>query len=218
MTFTKAVFAAALVLAPLASASALTIGTPTGGNCFPFGCGAGSRYQQVWDSAAFGGPLTITNIGFKLSAGSGPLNGGSYVISLSTTSTAVNSIDDNAFNDNVGGDDTVIFSGTLASQFDGTWLVFDGFSFNYDYDDGNLLMDVKVTGANGGSYFFEAMNDTATQFSRAHDFGSAFDNWGLVATFNGDFGVVPEPATWAMLISGFGMVGFAMRRRRAIAA
>ena len=26
---------------------------------------------------------------------------------------------------------------------------------------------------------------------------------------------VPEPATWAMLIIGFGMVGFAMRRRRA---
>jgi hypothetical protein len=29
-------------------------------------------------------------------------------------------------------------------------------------------------------------------------------------------GVVPEPATWAMLIAGFGMVGFAMRRRSAI--
>ncbi len=29
---------------------------------------------------------------------------------------------------------------------------------------------------------------------------------------------VPEPATWAMLIAGFGMVGFAARRRRAIAA
>lgn len=27
-------------------------------------------------------------------------------------------------------------------------------------------------------------------------------------------GVVPEPATWAMLIAGFGMVGSAMRRRR----
>lgn len=26
--------------------------------------------------------------------------------------------------------------------------------------------------------------------------------------------VVPEPATWAMLITGFGMVGFAMRRRK----
>lgn len=29
---------------------------------------------------------------------------------------------------------------------------------------------------------------------------------------------VPEPATWAMLIAGFGLVGFAARRRRALAA
>ena len=29
-------------------------------------------------------------------------------------------------------------------------------------------------------------------------------------------GVVPEPATWAMLMTGFGMVGFAVRRRRAV--
>jgi hypothetical protein len=28
---------------------------------------------------------------------------------------------------------------------------------------------------------------------------------------------VPEPATWAMLIAGFGLVGFAMRRQRGIA-
>ncbi len=30
--------------------------------------------------------------------------------------------------------------------------------------------------------------------------------------------VVPEPATWAMLIAGFGLVGGAMRRRSAVAA
>ncbi len=29
---------------------------------------------------------------------------------------------------------------------------------------------------------------------------------------------VPEPATWAMLITGFGLVGFAARRRKALAA
>jgi hypothetical protein len=29
-------------------------------------------------------------------------------------------------------------------------------------------------------------------------------------------GAVPEPATWAMLIAGFGMVGAAMRRRAAV--
>ncbi|MFA7439790.1 MAG: PEPxxWA-CTERM sorting domain-containing protein [Sphingomonadaceae bacterium] len=32
------------------------------------------------------------------------------------------------------------------------------------------------------------------------------------------FGMVPEPATWAMMISGFGLVGFAARRRRAALA
>lgn len=30
--------------------------------------------------------------------------------------------------------------------------------------------------------------------------------------------VIPEPATWAMLIAGFGLVGFAMRRRKAAVA
>jgi hypothetical protein len=29
-------------------------------------------------------------------------------------------------------------------------------------------------------------------------------------------GVVPEPSTWAMLLAGFGLVGFAARRRRAL--
>ena len=45
---------------------------------------------------------------------------------------------------------------------------------------------------------------------------TAFDN----ITFGSDTPVIPEPATWAMMITGFGLVGFAARRRRsgAIAA
>lgn len=34
----------------------------------------------------------------------------------------------------------------------------------------------------------------------------------------GNGGVIPEPATWAMLIAGFGLVGSALRRRREVAA
>ena len=33
-----------------------------------------------------------------------------------------------------------------------------------------------------------------------------------------DVGAVPEPATWAMMIGGFGLVGAAMRRRAAATA
>lgn len=40
----------------------------------------------------------------------------------------------------------------------------------------------------------------------------------LSATTLGDSGAVPEPATWALMISGFGLVGFAARRRRAAIA
>jgi hypothetical protein len=36
--------------------------------------------------------------------------------------------------------------------------------------------------------------------------------------FTGGNGVVPEPASWAMLIAGFGLVGAVARRRRVVAA
>lgn len=39
-----------------------------------------------------------------------------------------------------------------------------------------------------------------------------------MAVAPGDGPAVPEPATWMMLIAGFGLVGFAVRRRAALAA
>jgi len=45
-----------------------------------------------------------------------------------------------------------------------------------------------------------------------HSTGVAFEFDSIAA------GAVPEPATWAMLITGFGLVGFAARRRRSMVA
>ena len=40
---------------------------------------------------------------------------------------------------------------------------------------------------------------------------------GRTSTYSGSisFAAVPEPATWAMMLLGFGAIGFALRRRRA---
>lgn len=45
--------------------------------------------------------------------------------------------------------------------------------------------------------------------------GTYDEAWGLSnIKLTGREGAVPEPATWAMMLAGFGAVGFAMRRRR----
>lgn len=51
--------------------------------------------------------------------------------------------------------------------------------------------------------------------------GGTFNNWGRNGNEHAFFltsNPVPEPASWAMMISGFGLVGAAMRRRAATVA
>ena len=43
--------------------------------------------------------------------------------------------------------------------------------------------------------------------------GSSFDNVNLTGTLFASTSSVPEPATWTMMLVGFGIVGFAMRKR-----
>ena len=54
-----------------------------------------------------------------------------------------------------------------------------------------------------------------------HMFNGAIDNFVFESRAIGEGsgpGVVPEPASWAMLIAGFGLIGATMRRRRALTA
>ena len=58
-----------------------------------------------------------------------------------------------------------------------------------------------------------------TQLSRQSDnSGNFFNPNTQLASFAIFGGGVPEPATWALMIGGFGMTGFAMRRRVALTA
>jgi hypothetical protein len=58
--------------------------------------------------------------------------------------------------------------------------------------------------------FFEDFDDFADDWDGIWESGALSIRWST--------GVIPEPGTWAMMIAGFGVVGLAARRRRAIAA
>jgi hypothetical protein len=67
---------------------------------------------------------------------------------------------------------------------------------------------ISLTALSNTSFAFEIGTTSSDNI------GPLLDNVALVQTG----GVIPEPATWAMLIAGFGLVGTAMRRRRTAVA
>ncbi len=86
-----------------------------------------------------------------------------------------------------------------------------------------------------GSYYFglQAVSSSfAVYLGSASQFGGAVlssdggMSWvstykglgGVAVSLSSGTGAVPEPASWAMLIAGFGLVGATMRRRRAVIA
>ncbi len=78
---------------------------------------------------------------------------------------------------------------------------------------GTVAGGSRLDGASGSAYVDPILRIDPSFFTASNPqslYSLSFSN-GIV---NGLTGAVPEPATWAMLILGFGMVGGAMRRRR----
>ena len=91
-------------------------------------------------------------------------------------------------------------------------------------------MLIPVGTSVSGPGFFLASYDTANQLNDGvYSVNSVFDGnatsgfantAGTITQFTGTAlaGTVPEPASWALMIGGFGLVGASLRRRRAVAA
>lgn len=109
---------------------------------------------------------------------------------------------------------------TLAFDYSGNQRGAEDSSFNAAISGGLLSENIgPLSGADGntafGSFLQEFTVTTAgnynivfTQSAGTQNVGNLIDNVSL--------NVVPEPATWAMMIAGFGLVGGAMRRRSSI--
>jgi hypothetical protein len=84
--------------------------------------------------------------------------------------------------------------------------------------DGSMMTFTLPINIDGGVSYFglvDTVGFTKVVVSQANLPGYA-DAWGVddVSYTIPDGSVVPEPATWAMLVSGFGAIGLAARRRR----
>lgn len=211
----------AALVAPPAFATTIIIGSPAdagSGNCFPFGC-SGSRYQQVYNAALFPGPLLINQLQFfntQFNPGLGVVETANYEIHFSATAAAVNALSAADFDSNVGANDALFFNGVLGGPIGGPTFTIAGTGFLYNPAAGNLLLDIfKTGGAFNGNVFFDARNGSfGTDSSRAHNFGSAFANYGLVTGFSDDgLTPVPEPATLTLLAPALAWAAWRRHRR-----
>ncbi len=207
-----------------AMAGTIIVGTPANsGNSFPFGsnydAATNGQYQQVYTHSLFTGPITITGLEFyntQSQAGATGMNTGTFNISLSTTAADWDTLS-GAPASNIGGDNTQVFSGSLARP----WAFGDTlsivFSTPFTYTPGvnaNLLLNVVATGTGdaAGVIFFDAQAGGSI-FGRYYGgSGNLNYGYGLVTGFDTGTSATPEPATFAFL--GAGLAGLSLLRKR----
>ncbi|HEU4970127.1 PEPxxWA-CTERM sorting domain-containing protein [Sphingomonas sp.] len=97
----------------------------------------------------------------------------------------------------------------------------DNYQFRFFDGAGTLLHSVAITGPEGSvGYGVETFTRSFAPVSAAYALVTASGGDNLYGIgeirFNGTLAApgVPEPATWAMMIGGFGLAGGAARRRR----
>ena len=224
------ILAVAIAIAA-APASAVTVGSFDSGNCYPFSCndsgtnvGQSIHYMQIFSASAFAGPISFDTISFAAFTQytlPAVLNG-NYAISFHTTTTGLGA----AYPIGPLANSASFFNGALGIPTVASTFSINGTAYNYNPADGNLVMDIVVTNqdnvsnGSGNGYLWADYTGATTTRAYVIGAGTGVSQLGaLVTEFNSIPGGVPEPASWAMLIAGFGLTGAAMRRRtKAVAA
>lgn len=229
----KRVLIAALSFACIASAAQatdVTVGVDDSNNCAPYSCGFGSGVsQQIYAASQFtNGPMEIGAISFfkdeAATFNTGTMDTLTFSLAFYYTSKAIAATAS-------GGPDATNLPGnlgTLLSNF-GTFttsgvipnvLTLTGSAFTYNPALGNLILEITpisgVAAFDGG--FFQA--DSRGVVTRRVVGPTRFGNGpiALVTRFSSPAAAVPEPASWALMLLGFGCAGAMVRRRRAVAA
>ena len=204
-TMIAAGFTAALMMVAPATAQSLTT-TFAGGN---------SHNGNIFDVLVGNQAISLNSLGLNVNTNAGTTGTFEFYFRQGT-STGFQS---DAAGWTLFSTNTAVSAGSgAATAIDITNLMLDAntryglyFTLTSDslsYTNGTGVGNVAAT--NGDLTVFEG-------YGSAYRFGSSFQPRIVNATFEytvAGAGTVPEPATWAMMIGGIGMVGGAMRRRK----
>lgn len=232
----KRTFLVAALAAALPSAFAIDIVVPNinaanpgpSNQAFPFNTGA-MRYQQVFAANQFGGNSGIVQgWHYRVDESTGnPFGATNVNMDIWLSHTAMNPQGlSTTFDNNHGGDKTLVFSGNMSISSAGNASFFDIF---IDVNDvflyngtGNLLLEVKKYSQSATTSQFDAAGTGvgvggtpwtdrlwASGNANAATGSSAGDD-GMVTRFR--LGVIPEPSS--MLALGAGLAALIARRRK----
>jgi hypothetical protein len=216
-----------VLAATFVHATSITVGSMDSGNCYPFTCndsgtnsGVSVDLQEVYNSSAFSGPITVGAISYSYWPFGGPsvLLGGTYAfywgysaVGLGLTSNLPSNYNGNS---NLFFIDIVPAGGV---NF-GSSLLFNGFTpFTYDPNQGDLIIEVVAVDQdnvpNNGLNGYNWADYTGADVMRAY----CLTNTGCTQSVEGalvtTFTSVPEPGTMVLFGSGaLGLMGLLRRK------